>query len=387
MTEKKQQSLKRFYKGFLVPLFLFGLYFGIMSAVLTRSGEYLSIEKTVEKLDRTHGLYGSALYQRTFYFKEEIYKFYKPEVVPLGSSRVLQFRQDYFTKPFINLGTISSLDEAMETGRNIFPEHTPQKMILGLDFWWFHPSREEIFIPRSERDATLTLSDMLEPATWLVSGKLRFSDVFHLLTSETPHAGIAAVSRGDGFDRFGSYFYTSIYTGRKKSQDINFANTLEKMKTGEGVLVHGDTVSESRWAAFEALVNYYQSLGIEMVIFLPPIPPMVLQAMNDSGDYGYVDTLRPRLAAFAKERDIPVFDFHDMQRYGSGDCEYYDGVHGGENTYNRILLHMALKNGMVRDVVDLPKLGWAIRRLKDRASSNPDEIDFLGLGCDKGFKE
>ena len=48
---------------------------------------------------------------------------------------------------------------------------------------------------------------------------------------------------------------------------------------------------------------------------------------------------------------------------------------------------MALENDAVREAVDLPRLGWAIRRLGGRASANPEEIDFLQLGCDKSFKE
>ena len=64
----------------------------------------------------------------------ELIKQVKPEIIALGSSRVMQFREDSFNKKFVNAGgAMNSLSE-FNFFEKMYEFHNPKYIILGLDF-------------------------------------------------------------------------------------------------------------------------------------------------------------------------------------------------------------------------------------------------------------
>jgi hypothetical protein len=102
-------------------------------------------------------------------------------------------------------------------------------------------------------------------------------------------------------------------------------------------------------------VERQKSHGTEVVLIFGPMPKASLNAMARYGeDYAYIEDLRRYVASNAP---VPVFDFHNGQAFGSPDCEFRDGFHGGEVTYMRMLLDAASRpDSLLSRYVDLPFL-------------------------------
>lgn len=387
ISSSERRGLARFYAGLSLPLLVCALYFGFATLLLLRSGEYWPMKDIVAKLDETGGRYGTALMQREFFFKQEIYRATRPEVVALGSSRVLGFRQEDFSQPFINLGSLTDLEEVTELAQSLFSESSPPTLVLfGVDFWWFHPQAERPAVARSAEFPQIEAGDLFRPAAWVATGKLGWRHIADILAQKTKDAGISAITQGDGYDRAGAYDYTSILTGARRSLDYRFRGNLAQIKKGERKYAHAGVLSEVQWRKFVALLDFLKKKNIRPVVFIPPLAEAVRKAMEEQGGYGYVAELRRRLKALASSRGLAFFDYHAGGPPGISDCEFVDSHHGGSIVYQRLLLDMATKDVGLRGRLHLAEIGWNIEHFGGRASFLPNETDFLGLGCDKPAK-
>jgi hypothetical protein len=377
----------KFYTGLIIPLLLAAAYFSASARLLESAGEYLPMEEVISKISDTYGYYGPALAQKTFYYKEHLYRRVKPEAAALGSSRVLQFRGESFRVPFTNIGGMSGLEETIEIAHDLFPANAPRLLILGVDFWWFNPANDGIKPKRSPEDARMTVADLLQPAAWLVTGKISPGEATDIVSGDIPDVGISAITRKDGFDRFGAYHYTSLWTGDRESDDAHFKNSLGRIDKGAGVFIHGGKASEAGLKKFAAFLDELAAKKIHVVLFLPPLAPTVLDAMGKNGGYAYMHPAEKAVRDMALRRKIPFFDFHDIRALDSNDCEFTDGIHAGQAATDRMLLRLAIGDGEVRKAVRLPETAAEILRGKGRASLLDDGTDLLQLGCAEAGKK
>ena len=85
-------------------------------------------------------IFGSGISQDFVDYKLRLYAAVKPVIAAVGSSRVMQFRGDWFRKPFVNLGgAAGNLSVLNSTVNAMIRDHRPKVVLLGLDFWWFLP--------------------------------------------------------------------------------------------------------------------------------------------------------------------------------------------------------------------------------------------------------
>ncbi len=377
------RSLKAFFLGLALPLGVLLLLCGGSSLFLQKSGEYMALDDIIAKQEKTTGLYGSALFQRAYHYKQHLYKRVKPSVVTIGSSRVLEFRATDFSKPFVNLGSMSDLNHLIGFADTTFTEHKPDLVILGIDVWWFHPSYVDAFVTPSEETVSPSVRDLMEPFYWLAKGKLSFHDISSAIRGKTPHIGIAAITRGDGYSVDGSYHYNAALTGLVAADDPGFEDSLAKIESGAKIYAHAEHHLQTQVEKLAGLLERLSAQGIPVVMLIPPFAPTVTKAMKQQGGYKYIDEARQALAEMAESKKLPFFDFHEAGNLGSSDCEFIDGHHGGPIVYQRILLDMSVGNEAVRSVAKLAEIGWNIENYGGRASMLENEIDFLGLGCKK----
>ena len=102
--------------------------------------------------------------------------------------------------------------------------------------------------------------------------------------------------------------------------------------------------------------------------------------------YKFVEEFRNKVVA------LEGFDYHDPKIIHSNDCEFIDGFHGGDVTYQRILLDMAEKDESLKSYVDMNILKKSINKNSNKTltifKSEKNmylrhEIDFLEIGCKK----
>jgi hypothetical protein len=378
---------------FLLPVVVATvLLFGSWS-FLRNSGELTGpIEAAHLQVDRDE-LYGSALEFRPYVYKLERYKIAKPDILIVGSSRVLPFAGEAFLSPMVNAGNASSsLGQARSFIDDALAIHKPKAILLGLDFWWFNPAREEADLAaQSDPVIDLTLDRLSSPFKWMLDGTLKPKAVIAGIFSDAqmpPGIGVRAKYNHHGWDRFGRLDYGNLLTGGRKSEDRQFKRTIRRVVKADAdakMYVHIAPSTESL-DELAALIKDVRAQGIEIELLLAPLAPDVLDAIGMDDPENLINQLRARVAKL----DVSSYDFTDPVPLGSNHCEFVDGFHGGEVTYLRILeriaagssiISRAVNQAWVKEMLAANANHASIRAL--RPEDTKPEIDFLDLGCKK----
>ena len=372
---------------------------------LHSSGD-LAVERAVKnQAAGRFALFGSGVSQDFVDYKLQLYAAVKPQVVALGSSRVMQFRGAYFRRPFLNVGgTAGNLPVLRSTLDAMLRLHRPEAVILGLDFWWFMPRwnpdpfKEE---PPTSGSYGYNLDSLKKPWTWLPEGTISGRD---LLGPVLPRSlggfrddryGIMAQQTDDGFGSDGSWYYTGEITGQKRPFDYRFEDTLKQVRYGIKAFAPSPPLKDSRdvggisTAHLDAFAEIYCRLkarGIATYVFIAPLSITALDALRArEEDYPHLFRLRDALLA----RGIEVMDFTDPRTFAATDCEFVDGFHGGEVVYARILRDMADRWSSLLAYVDMDKINAVIRDWRGHALvpdprlTDRPEVDFMRSDCPK----
>ena len=362
--------------GLALALFAAGPYYFLRS-----HGEYLSGREIAERQKEDPSLiYGSALRDDAS-CKIHALELRNPKILALGSSRVMQFRQHSFREDFYNLGGLmNSIHEGHAISKLIL-EKNPSLIILGIDFFWFHGDLQK---PRAYDGQTPTTyqpvlrpKDITRTLKYFLKGKIELSHAENL--------GLAGKA-GNGFGFDGFRHYGRILTGREKSPDQGFRNTLARMERADWRFDHAEFADPGHVRNFVDLIRRLESRGASTILFFPPFARPVNEKMVSMGkSYAYVRDLKRQL----DKAGVVYADYTDATAIGSIDCEFVDGFHGGEITYARILKDMARGNDDLRSLLNLTFLETLITENAGRACSPESipgslpEIDFLELGCSK----
>ncbi len=388
-----RRRLARYFAAFLIPGIVTAMAFFAAYAFLRHTGEFMGPKEAAQFQESQDALYGSALEFRPYAYKLERYRLTRPEILIVGSSRVLAFPGQAFGISVLNAGNASnSLAQARAFIEDATAIAKPRAILLGVDFWWFNPARdEESLAAQNDPDVDVTLNRLFAPYRWLFEGSLPVSVFLNGALSARnlpPGIGVFAKLNGHGWDRFGRLDYGDLLTGGSPSRDPRFFRTIRRFSTAEAdsKMYIGAMPSTAALANLDDLIADLRRQGIEIEILLAPFPRRVLTALafEDS------DNLVSRVQRHIRSLDVPIYDFTDPMILGSDDCEFVDGLHGGEVTYLRILDRIADGEGILarsinRDWVRteiLANAGYA--RIRDlRPKTAAPEIDFLDLGCPK----
>jgi hypothetical protein len=337
-------------------------------------------------------VFGSGVSQDFVDYKLTLYSAVRPDIIVLGSSRVMQFRGKYFTKRFLNIGgTAGNLAVLRSTIEAMLKAHTPEAVIIGLDFWWFtqkwenDPFKE---VPPTSGTYAYTFDVLKTPYEWLLEGKLTAGQFFAPLTGgfEKHLYGIMAQKTGDGFAPDGSWYYAADVTGQQHPFDYQFQDTLKQVRHGIKAFAAAPEIPAAHVDALAEILCKLQSRGIRTYLFIAPLSLTVYDLMYErEKDYPQLF----QLAALLNARDIEVQDYSNPRVLKSTDCEFLDGFHGGDVTYARILRALADKYPSLVQHVDILKLDEDIHYYNGFAMA-PDErvtklpeVDFMRFQCRK----
>lgn len=392
------RSLFRMYASYLRKTALFlllaGFYFAGCILLLSRAGEYMALPAIVERQrsDAELCLYGSVIHRDAFFYKLEGEKVEQPEIISLGSSRVLQFRGFFFRKPFYNMGyAVDSIRSAEQLMTLLSAGGQPRILLLGVEPWWFNGAYAPAEYDTADHvpDPRVRFTDAIKLLPLFLQRKItpaQFVDIVFPSGTTSCAIGLRAVQARSGFGPDGSYYYTNFVTGTTANEDEGFANTRQRIALGRNLFVYGTTVDPTHWSAFVRWIRDLEGQGITVISFIPPLAPSMYQEMEKRHEqYAYIDDL----LAKAKEENISLIDWRDARVIGSSDCECIDGFHGGSVTYARLLLALTERYPLLLPYVDVPVVerfiadnaGKAMER-EPRLTEKP-EVDFLKLGCEK----
>jgi len=334
-------------------------------------------------------------------YKLSMYNELKPQVVAVGSSRVMEFKDYFFSTSFYNTGgAVRNIPQLEYMLSAIVDKHIPDVVIIGLDNWMFFlGNHEQVYtsenLPRADYDQNeLSIERLRKPFKLLLKSKISTDEYMSAVFSDTqnvmekPRIGLRAKSTDAGFAPDGSWLYSNIVTGTTVSIDEKFAYTIEAIKAGKEHYAHGQAINENLLKRLVVAIDALQKKVENVYVFFPPFSPVVQAELNKYPEkYRYSKRIREALV----ESGVTFYDYQDPTVLGSSGCEFLDAHHGGELTYSKIVEKLATddpKRALV-PFINKNKINAILGSYRDIAMF-PDarihsgtEIDFLKLGCRK----
>lgn len=386
------------YKKFLV------LYFSVMSIfafaiwgillLLGRVYEHNSYDEIVDRQVKYGSIYGSILNNNAFLYSLALIKKQKPAIVVLGTSRVAQLRSDFFNTSFVTTPNSSNSIGEMELFvEEMLKLYKPKIVMLGVDPWILTDGIKNYkYASYQKNDGDgFNLKKILEGGRLLFANSGRIMAIIKDKNKKidnpfTPYdsLGFYSIEMSNGAFVDGSRYYFSTFYGKTPSRDFQFKDTFSQVHNGVGHLVWSDSLNKTRLEELEHIVQMLQQKKIKVVVFFAPIAPTVYKEIeqNYREKYGYFK----EIGIYAKKSY--VYDVIDARKILSTDCEFYDGLHGGDTAMAKMLKYIGSRDSEFKKYLNLDRIDWVIKNRSNRAYSGIDfnglqEVDFLGIGCKK----
>lgn len=350
--------LKSFRKIFifLIPIFAILL---LPTAIIIISREYYSIDDILQtQKNKPTALFNPCCNNLRRPYKAELINKKNPEIITLGTSRVLEFRKDFFIKPssFINGGQV-----IVDTGDLVnFIEKLPHKnnlklILLGLDHQMFTPGYKSNDIYTELPDGILQRFSNVLGKNWkriygyIFTGKVPL-DLLER-SQKTGNIGLISLANNSGFRADGSYEYgDSVLDFRRipeTKEDIR--NTLKLLSSNRGAFLYGTTTSMEAVKNLEKFLHIAKERNIEVIGFMPSYPQEIYEEMtNKADDYSkQVLNLSKLLNDIFSSYSYSFFDFSDDTIINAKTEEYMGVFHSTDKLALRMLIHMSNDNPKV----------------------------------------
>ena len=390
------------YRLFIIKLLcfiaLFSTPIGLNLLFLYNTGELVGLGRLAAQQTESNSdiIAGFATRNLGYNYKKELYSQQKPNILILGSSRVLQLRAEFFTDSVLNAGSsMGSVKEGFNFLREVIKIHKPKTLILGVDYWWFDPNYATPSFNKqsADLDHILSFRSYLLPFRWIYDGKITPQEYMKNLRfsrSTSSLFGVDATLRKTGFNRDGSYFYYKTVTGKEKDYyAIGFKKSHQMLTLSNEKLSKTPKIDISQVELFSELIDYARQHDVEVVTFLTPIAPSLENSMQN---YPNVNESIEQLKRVLRVHLPSINDYLISTVLNTCDCEYIDGIHGGDVTYAKLLLEMADHNTKLLNIVNMDYLRFVSSRYGGLAMiprvffEGQKEVDFLKLGCNKIYE-
>ena len=277
----------------------------------------------------------------------------KPEVLVLGSSRVMQFRASLFTgcaarsACFYNAGgALPSIQSGLAFLRGLDRGGQPKVLLLGIDLWQFNPAfdrlKHEIVV--FDRSPTRSLDADLAVTRRFIGMAFRDAEIRAVIFGQVPTipgtSGVVAITRGSGFRQDGSYDYGPSVTAttRNESPSARVAEVVSRVPAGCCRFERFEESDRASLVELDELLQLAAARGIQVIAFTPPFADAVVDALEaDPVDRAGVTDVRQTLEAVFAKRGVPFRWAPSTSSVGCADDEVWDGSHASEVCDARLL--------------------------------------------------
>lgn len=350
---------------FLVPL---GLVFIFPSLIIFYGNEYFSSREIV-RLQTVYpqSLFGFAYNSESFFqYKKYLVEVKKPEVIALGTSKVMQIRKEFFNDKtvFINAGGAGTTLTEMFLFLDSLPKDNSIKLILlGIDKEVFDspmPIKENIY----ERNLSFRLVDILSTMSRRIyldyfNGKYKISDLINK-SNKKHDIGLSAILHQDGFRTDGSYQY-----GSAKKNEVRLDYVRLEIKRKVNLIVQGNNMDDKKdnlgknMIMLGNILKIAKEKGIIIIGFTSPHPSDVYKALNEKSDETKIFSANIRNIFAGNNSDF--FDLGDIKLFDGKNTEFVDAVHGTDLMYLKMFMYMAERSKSIRNYVDIDKLNFFLK--------------------------
>lgn len=352
--------MKKFIKDvvvFLLPVLACAMFIGVFYLVAYDIGEFKDLEKNIlaQRENETIVL-GLGYNEQTKYYKFVNADYYKADVIALGTSRAMQFKDYYFESEFYNCGggVSGNYNEYVNFLENL--SYIPQFIILDLDAWVFNDAwnnsaydyEKFLEISLDERDNASMLKSIIQD---YVDGKWTFGT----LDNYPDNIGFNGRIKNNGFMADGSYYYGSVYVSETRPNE-RLEDTFTRIETGTNRFQYGEHIDYDTIVQLENLLSYCADKGIYVVGFMAPFAPSVCQAMELNGNYGYIKELNPSIEKIFEKYQFEYYDYFNGSYLGATDDWFVDGFHGSEVLYGLMVQDMINNGSKLSEYIDEKEL-------------------------------
>jgi hypothetical protein len=314
-----------------------------------RSGELLPINAIIRiQQSSDNVLVGMAIQNIDAQMKFESTKIINPDILALGTSRVMQFRREYFNDDvlFYNAGgVVANLVQYIDFITAL--EQNPEYVIIGLDQYFFN----ENYAKLNQGHVIYTYNyDPIKIVVSVFRKILQKELLIYQSYAYNNNLGLTAKVHGDGFRKDGSYFYNRIINEPDSDYSSKFVfpfeDTIKRIDVGNARFEYGEDIYRESVEQVILLLNECKKRKITVISFLPPFAPYINLKMEESGNYNYVKKIYATLYPIFEQFGYEFYDFTDSSHL-SDDTMYIDGFHGDDNVYHNILLNIKSNNSIL----------------------------------------
>ena len=281
-----------------------------------------------------------------------------PQVIGIGSSRVLQFNRDLVgVDSFFNMGVTGAdvRDNMTSYYKMVTYDKAPEVLIWSVDPWVFYGNEAaydyradaELYnefltkvlgVPTDyeEPDKVELWKALVEPAYFQGNVdyyvKNRGQDVvtdddgntieFNPVSGD-PYDQTTTIKRSDG-----SVLYDTAF--RNQTQEQIFSLAAAESTTFNSVHMEGfDAMSDTQIKAFEAFIDYAHRQGTTVILVLSPWHPFLYNyLLNETDLHKGFFQVEPWLRQYCAEHNVPLYGSYDPECIeGLEEMDFFDGLH------------------------------------------------------------
>ncbi len=300
------------------------------------------------------------------------------DVWALGSSTVLQFREEMFSSSFYNLGLMISPISDIKTFLSVVPkDKMPKLIILGLDQWMFNMDwvnytsiKNYYFWEKSFRYFP-NFQDSRFLYSKILNDEIEYFGAMKKAVNSRNKIGLNAILKNSGIRYDGSMnFGEKIeFLLNKKNIDhlLEFENTLQRIKNGNRRFQFGKTPRKKSFNELSEVLEIVKSYNIKMIAFFTPFSRIVWDKMNEVDyEYDYIAISSEKLNVLFKDYKYEFWDYSDPMLINSNNNEFIDGFHAGELTHAKIILNMIENNSIIKDHINYNRLKNEVKNTKNQ---------------------
>ena len=375
VTVQTLRDERRAVRAFAVRLLILCaplvLLVGGIELLLWRVGESWPLNRVIRFQETNpHSFFArGTLDQGTFRYKYLQILRRHPEILVLGSSRMMQFRAEMFGRQastFYNGGGIIHSIEDLHTFLDRLPtEATPKIVILGVDFWWLNPNerKESIdsFAVGVEVEGTYSWQGHANALAGYVRHPVSLRDLFtHSFGKQFDRnaIGLAAVQHHQGFRPDGSKRFEIKLpaTPEEWRHRLPGKKIVNKDILGENFpFAFTEGVPNSLLDQLRAALLKFKARGVFVIGYNPPI----------ASEWAALVSTSPRHKEFWKEYhekvpelfrsvQFPFVDVITPQQIGLDDRYMRDWYHG-HDTFDMTMLRRFCEEPQIRPLFpDVP---------------------------------
>ncbi|TCC96825.1 hypothetical protein [Pedobacter psychroterrae] len=331
--------------------------------ILYKAGEFVDPDTIINRQRKEHNLFHQAYTDESGYIKLRNVRLRKPEVLVLGSSRVMGFRSFFFKNEssFYNASRGAQSTKGLNDFLDSIPDVSPKILMVSLDQFWFNERSKSSAFPMSlKRHYSLT-STFLSSFERVCFDILRGKASFNKINASNDNIGLFAIMRDEGFRYDGSFKYNKGSRQEADSLQI-FKENYNSIEEDANHYEHGAVLSKEDLRELTIFLERCKKRNIHVVAFLPPYAPFIWdKLLENKSKYQYMFELQKTLPVLFAKYDHKFFDFSDITKIGGNNQEAFDGLHLSENANLRMMIEMCKQDTTLNGHCNLEHLTGLLR--------------------------